>query len=156
MHRGCAGTPLKRVIAALELMATIVALKLWMKGNDGRAEIMAEAFTDNKGNAFIVKKGLSTKYPVCRDAPSERFVSEEENVLADALTNLEFGAFNHLLREKVEEENMNWLVLDELMKSSSELYDSTRRSRSTRWRRSRERRRFRRSRRNILVDGPPD
>lgn len=54
----------KRVIAALELLATLVALKLWLRGAGDTAEVHAEAFTDNKGNAFILRKGLSTKYPV--------------------------------------------------------------------------------------------
>ena len=53
----------KRVIAALELLATLVALKLWLKEEGSSAEVYAEAFTDNRVNAFILRKGLSTKYP---------------------------------------------------------------------------------------------
>ena len=46
----------------MELLATLVALRLWLKG--GSAETNAEAFTDYRGNSFILRKGLSTKYPV--------------------------------------------------------------------------------------------
>ena len=45
----------KRVIAALELLATLVALKLWLVEAGASAEVCAEAFTDNKGNAFIIR-----------------------------------------------------------------------------------------------------
>ena len=50
------GNP-KRVIAALEMLATIVAIKIWCGDPSCNAQIMTEAFTDNKGNEFILKKG---------------------------------------------------------------------------------------------------
>ena len=46
------------------------------------------------------------------------WVPREENDLADALTNLNFDAFDMNLREAVSEEDMGWLVLDELMENS--------------------------------------
>ena len=54
----------KRVIAALEKLASLIALKLWGTEKDSDIRIHAEAFTDNKGNEFILKKGMSTKYPI--------------------------------------------------------------------------------------------
>lgn len=106
----------KRVIAALELLATLVALKLWLKGAGGTAEVLAEAFTDNRGNAFILKKGLSTKYPitllVIEVAETLRrldtfatltWVSRDGNVLADALTNEDYSAFDLQRRELIAE-----------------------------------------------------
>eukprot|EP00438_Fugacium_kawagutii_P016063 Skav228711 [mRNA] locus=scaffold928:5979:6920:- [translate_table: standard] len=54
----------KRVIAALEMLGTLVALKLWAKNRGGGLKIHTQAFTDNKGNEFILKKGMSTKFPI--------------------------------------------------------------------------------------------
>lgn len=51
------------------------------------------------------------------------WVQREENVLADALTNLEFDAFDERLREPVDEQNMGWLVMDELMQQSETLFE---------------------------------
>ena len=53
------GSP-KRVIAALELLATLIAVKLWGGRIGGRSKAKVKAFTDNKGNSFM----LSTKFPL--------------------------------------------------------------------------------------------
>lgn len=126
----------KRVIAVLELMATIVAMKLWIKGTEERAEIMTEAFTDNRANSFIVKKGLSTKYPITslvielaetlrnRDAYANlTWVPQEENTLADALTNPDFSAFDMGVREELDESGIEWLVMGEPIESSKALFE---------------------------------
>ena len=54
------------MIAALELLATLVAIKLWASKRDGANSIrvMARAFTDNQGNQFIMRKGMSMKFPL--------------------------------------------------------------------------------------------
>ena len=54
----------KRVIAALEMLATLMAIKLWIPEEGGHLQVHTEAFTDNKGNEFILKKGMSTKHPI--------------------------------------------------------------------------------------------
>lgn len=126
----------KRVIAALELIATIITIKLWVNSESDRAEIMAQAFTDNKGNSFIVKKELSTKFPITllvielaetlRSKDSFTilaWVPRERNTLADALTNLDFEAFDLGLRESVCEDGLRRLVMDDLMESSKVLFD---------------------------------
>lgn len=126
----------KRVIAALELLAALVALKLWLVEAGVSAEVCAEAFTDNKGNAFILRKGLSTKYPVTilvievaetlrrLDAfAALTWVRRDGNTLADALTNEDFSAFESQRREQVEEDKLKWYVMDELLKGSETLFN---------------------------------
>ena len=130
------GNP-KRMIAALELLATLVALKLWLGDGDGDASIHTEAFTDNLGNDFILKRGLSTKYPLtvllieisevlrAKNAfASLRWIRRDENQRADDLTNEEFGHFNMDKRITVDKRKVKWLVLDSLLEQSQELYDS--------------------------------
>ena len=126
----------KRVIAALELMATLIALRLWLKRPGEAAEVCAEAFTDNRGNAFILKKGLSTKYPitllVIEVAETLRrldafatltWVSRDGNVLADALTNEDFSGFDPQRREVIVEEDLQWYVMGDLLKTSEKLFN---------------------------------
>ena len=130
------GKNLKRVIAALELLATLMALKLWLRGAGDTAEVHAEAFTDNKGNAFILRKGLSTKFPVTllvievaetlrrQDAYATlTWVRRDGNELADALTNEDFSSFAMQYREEVGKEPFQWIVMDELLKGSEKLFN---------------------------------
>lgn len=126
----------KRVIAALELLATLIALKLWLRGAGDSAVVHAEAFTDNRGNAFILRKDLSTKYPVTLlvievaetlrrlDAyASLTWVRRDGNELADALTNEDYSAFDVQRREIVDEKSLQWFVMDELLKESEQLFN---------------------------------
>ena len=51
----------KRVIAALEMLATLMAIKLWLPEGGSHLQVHTEAFTDNEGIEFILKKA---KYPI--------------------------------------------------------------------------------------------
>lgn len=128
------GNP-KRVIAALELLATLVAIKLWLKDDGGRLQMHTEAFTDNKGNEFILKKGMSTKFPIAllvievgetlrkRSATADlKWVRRDDNQRADDLTNEEFKEFCEERRVRVTRENCKWEVLDELLPESEQLF----------------------------------
>ena len=55
----------KRVIATLELLASLVAVKLWMQESRGpiKATCWLKGMTDNLGNTFAVSKWMSTKFP---------------------------------------------------------------------------------------------
>ena len=130
----------KRVIAALELLATLVALKLWLREAGDSAEVLAEAFTDNRGNSFILKKGLSTKYPITLlvievaetlrrlDAyASLTWVRRDGNVLADALTNEDYSAFDPSRRETVVEGELRWYVMGSLIQRREQLFDEIKR-----------------------------
>ena len=57
------GSP-KRVIAALELMATLIAVKLSGRKVPGNLRARMRAYTDNRGNAFALVRGMSKKYPL--------------------------------------------------------------------------------------------
>ena len=129
------GNP-KRVIASLEMLATLVAVKIWQWKEDGGLRIHAEAFTDNRRNDFALEKGMSTKLPMTlmimelaetmrRHDPEVQltWVSMNDNVAADDLTNLVFDKFDAGNRVMVEGKELKWLALDDLMKKSALLYE---------------------------------
>eukprot|EP00435_Cladocopium_sp_Y103_P030315 s433_g7.t1 len=126
----------KRVIAALEMLASLVAIKLWSKEDAGRLSIHTEAFTDNRGNEFILKKGMSTKFPIAllvievsetlrslETTADLRWIKREDNQRADDLTNQDYHAFDLGKRIRVTEENCKWVVLGELLPESQRIYD---------------------------------
>lgn len=128
------GNP-QRVIAALEMLAMLVAIKLWMPESEGHLRVHAEAFTDNKGNEFILNKGMSTKFPITllviessetlrkKGATADlRWIRREDNQRADDLTNEEFVAFESWRRRRIAEENCKWEVVGELLPESEQLY----------------------------------
>ena len=53
------------MIAALELLATLIAVKLWIPDSDDRqvSRVALRGFTDNQSNEALVKKAMTTKYP---------------------------------------------------------------------------------------------
>jgi len=132
MKRG--GNP-KRMIAALELLATLVAVKLWGGGRSTALRARAKAFTDNRGNALAVLKGMSTKFPLTlllmelteelrsKDLKLDlEWVRREENVEADALSNEDWKDFSEELRDVRRPEEIGWKVLDKLQVRGEELY----------------------------------
>ena len=61
----CRGEPY-RVIAALELYATLFGVIAFMSGDrqgDGSAVVTGSAVTDNKGNAYATARLMSTNIP---------------------------------------------------------------------------------------------
>lgn len=128
------GNP-KRVIAALELLATIIAVKLWGKRARGGMKAKMKAFTDNKGNAFALIRGMSTKYPLtvllmelseemrALDLRMElEWIKREENQDADDLSNGDWRKFSEEMREDVRPETVEWRVLEKVQKRGEELY----------------------------------
>ena len=131
-----AGDP-QRVIAALELLASMVAMVLFDPDckRGGPMDCVLTGITDNRGNAFIVSKLSSTKWPITTllIELSEQLRARgavlnlvwrrrEENKEADALTNQEYSGFNMQLRVGREFGDIKWRTLDELITTSSELY----------------------------------
>ena len=127
----------KRVIAALELLATLVAVKLWAGRTNGGLKLRTKAFTDNKGNAFAIAKGMSTKFPLTillmelseemrtRDLEMDlEWIRRDENTIADDLSNGRCEAFSPEKRETFRGESEDWKVLEKLQKRSEELYRS--------------------------------
>ena len=127
----------KRVIAALEMLGTLVAMKLWAGAGAGEFDdVKTKAFTDNQGNQYIVQKGMSTKFPLTllmmemseelrakKVSATLEWVRRDENQAADDLTNMEFGKFDSSKRCTLSSEEMRWRVLDGLMSQSQLLYE---------------------------------
>ncbi len=126
----------KRMIAALELLATLVAIKIWGGESQGGMVAHMEAFTDNQGNSFTLRKGMSTKYPLTllmMEMAEElrqknlrldlKWTKRDNNVGADSLTNEDFSDFSKELRVEVKEEDLKWRVLDALYPRSSQLFE---------------------------------
>lgn len=126
----------KRVIAALELLATIIAVKLWAGKSGGNVTVRVKAFTDNRGNSFAISKGMSTKYPLTilimelaeelreQDLQMDLvWIRREENTVADDLSNEKIDAFSPELREEIIAGEMDWKVLRRLQKRGEELYE---------------------------------
>ena len=127
----------KRVIAALELLATLIAVKLWghLLGKNSKARM--KAFTDNRGNAFALVKGMSTKFPLtillmelAEELRTEdrrvdlEWISRDFNVEADELSNSNWSKFDEKKRVTFDPKVQKWKVLDRMQEKSQELYES--------------------------------
>lgn len=128
-----------RVIAALELLGTLVAVMLF--GDDWPKHLKANclvgsARTDNQGNSFAVAKLMSTRFPltlVIMELSEQLkvrnlelhlgWIQRDSNQPADDLTNDKFGGFSDELRIQKKGEDLDWLVMGELLASSQLLYD---------------------------------
>ena len=123
----------KRVIATLELLASLVAVKLWMP--QGKEHIKATCYlkgmTDNLGNTFAVSKWMSTKFPLTvfvmelsetlrrgNCLLSLDWVRRDNNQLADDLTNMVFDKFDMSLRVRWKPEAQEWYVLNQFLEHS--------------------------------------
>ena len=130
------GSP-KRVIASLELLATLLAIKVWTKKGQGNLTARTRAFTDNRGNAFALKRGMSTKYPLTlllmelaeemreKDLRIDlEWLSRDHNTEADDLSNGNCQDFDEKLRVNIDPEKIDWKVFKEVMAKSEELFKS--------------------------------
>ena len=128
----------KRVIAALELLASLIAVKLWMPTHDRHtaARCWIRGKTDNLSNTFAVSKWMSTQFPltifVMELSESLRtsrcflhldWVPRDLNQLADDLTNEKFGAFDSARRVRWIPQEQPWIVLDEFMRFAKEYHE---------------------------------
>ena len=125
------------VIAALELLASMVAIALFdpEAKRGGLSECTLTGSTDNRGNTYIVTKLASTKWPITTllielsEQLRKRgailnltWKKRDDNSEADALTNCDFSKFNPELRIDKRFSDISWIVLDEIMDLSSQLY----------------------------------
>ncbi|CAE7821915.1 ATP5C1 [Symbiodinium sp. CCMP2456] len=55
----------KKVIAALELLVTLVGIRLWVPEGEARktSRVAIRGYTDNKSNEALLQKAMTTKYP---------------------------------------------------------------------------------------------
>ena len=128
----CKGEPFK-VISALELLATLVSVILFMPADsldEGRIELSGSALTDNKGNSYVVKKMMMTAFPLnaCLMELSEQleqrsswldvqWVPRDQNIEADALTNGHFAGFDPNLRIDVSMKDLPFIVLPAMLEA---------------------------------------
>ena len=138
------GSP-KRVIASLELLATLLAVKIWsVPGQSGMIAKM-KAFTDKWGNSFALKRGMSTKFPLAlllielaevmrsRELRLDlEWVRRDSNTDADDLSNENWKNFDEALRVNIETKEVQWIVLDGLMAKGKELYEEIREAKEKR------------------------
>ena len=125
----------KRVIAALELLATIVAVIYFGKKGTIKGCTTIRGGTDNKANTFVAAKLLSTKFPLtilvmeliaqlrvkgCQVQLD--WVPREDNVPADDLTNSDFSKFSPANRLEFRPQDIPLLVLPQLQVASTELF----------------------------------
>lgn len=129
---------LKRIIASLELLATLIAIRLWA-GRDGarsKGVCWIRAGTDNQSNTYAVSKMMSTKYPLTllvmelsetlRARGCElnlQWIPREKNQLADDLTNEKFDHFPAGCRVRWIGGDAKWLVLDRMIFKSREFFE---------------------------------
>ena len=142
----CKGDPYK-TIAALELLATLVALvtfrdKLQWLGTRSQAAVglpELEGFTDSQVATRVASRMSSTSFPLCAvamelSAQLERrqlrlsleWSPREVNQEADDLTNEKFGAFHPEHRIAVDLNNLPWIYLPQAMREGQEFYAATR------------------------------
>eukprot|EP00439_Symbiodinium_sp_Y106_P030423 s1536_g3.t1 len=125
------------VIAALELLATLVGIRLWVPEGEDRktSRVAIRGYTDNKSNEALLKKAMTTKYPsmlVLMEIAEElahkncelqlQWIRRELNQLADDLTNEDFHGFDPGLRIDLKGGNFVWRILDRLLVHSDSFY----------------------------------
>ena len=128
---------LKRTIASLELLGTLICVKLWgaKMSESGRGSGYLTGGTDNQGNSYAVSKLMSTKFPLplllmelsetlrkgeqCLDLS---WVPREKNQWADDLTNQKFDRFCLSKRLILDGTQIDWIILDSLLKSAAEFH----------------------------------
>ena len=129
------GEPYK-VIAALELMATLVSLMVFLPEEEqvqGFAKVTG--LGDNSGNRYCVAKMMTSKFPLnivlmeLSEQLEKRnlwlqldWIKRDTNVEADALTNEQFHDFDPKLRIPVEIGKLRFVLLNDYMKDGLDLF----------------------------------
>lgn len=129
-----AGQPF-RAIASLEMLATLVALVVFGHKDAGRVSMVCSASTDNLGNACVLRRWLTTKFPlscilmeiaaILVDSNLEmalHWLPRLQNTEADALTNSDYRGFNPELRQHFCLEEYDGIVLKEMLAAGEELF----------------------------------
>jgi hypothetical protein len=127
-----------RVIASLELFASLLCLMLFVAPNAGRskASLCFYGVSDNQGNTALINKASTGRFPLylilmeLTEQLALRQISldlvwqpRELNQSADDLTNEEFRSFSDQLRIPVVLSDLNWVVLPELYKEARDLHE---------------------------------
>ncbi|CAE7259606.1 unnamed protein product [Symbiodinium sp. CCMP2456] len=104
----CQGDPGK-VIAALELLATLVGVRLWVPDGDAKktSRMAIRGYTDNQSNEALLRKAVTTKFPstlILMELAEELsakncqlqlpWIRRDLSQLADDLANENFASFD--------------------------------------------------------------
>ena len=135
----------KRLIASLELLATLVATKLWMPENTRgtNAKCWIRGKTDNLGNSYAVAKWMSTKFPLtvlvmelseslrlCNCYLNLDWLRRDDNQLADDLSNMKFDNFNLEQRVRWFPFEQKWHVLTDFLEHAKEFHEEIKKRKS--------------------------
>ena len=127
----------KRIIASLELLASLVAVKLWgpKEGQRSSATCFLRGKTDNQSNTYALSRWMSTKFPLTllimelsetlRQGRCELgldWIRRDFNELADDLTNNKFEKFEKFPRVRWLPKEERWLVLERFMKHAQDFH----------------------------------
>ena len=121
-----------RLIASLELLATLLCLLVFdirKEDPDETSKVtLGGGSTDNMGNMYLIRKLMTTKYPlniylmeIAAQAEMRKldlelsWVPRDQNTEADELSNLDFRNFDPSKRILVDLEKIPSLVLHDLM-----------------------------------------
>lgn len=121
-----------RTVSSSELMATLVAVGVFCdapKSDSPRRALMrCTGLTDNQGNQFVVRRLMTTKFPLCAvlmqltSTLADRslwldleWTPRESNIEADALTNNDFTGFDPALRIPVDWDSFPKKVLEDVL-----------------------------------------
>ena len=119
-----------KVIAALELLATLVGVRLWVPDGDAKktSRVAIRGYTDNQSNESLLRKAMTTKFPstlILMELAEElsakncelqlQWIKRDLNQLADDLTNENFASFDPNFRINLEGEALEWRVLGRLV-----------------------------------------
>ena len=107
----------KKVIAALELLATLIGVRLWVPEGQTKqtSRVAIKGYTDNQSNESLLKKSMTSKFPstlilmeLAEELTAKRcelklhWLRRDENQLADDLTNEKFDSFDKEFRVPLE------------------------------------------------------
>ena len=126
------------MIAALELLGTLVAVKLWVPQDETRkaTRVALRGYTDNKSNEALLKKVMTTKFPsmlILMELAEElasrncdlqlQWIRRDLNQLADDLTNENFASFDPAFRIPLRGEELEWKILGKLLGHAESYYE---------------------------------
>ena len=129
-----------KVIAVLELLATLVGVRLWVPDGDAKktSRVAIRGYTDNQSNEALLKQAMTTKFPstLILVEPAEelsakncelqvQWVRRDLNQPADDLTNKNFASFDPNFRIVLEGEALVWRVLGRLLSHATSYFEES-------------------------------
>ena len=127
-----------KVIAALELLATLVGIRLRVPDGDAKktSRVAIRGYTDNQSNESLLRKAMTTKFPstlVLMELAEElsakncelqlQWIRRDLNQLADDLTNENFASFDPNFRIDLKGEALEWRVLGRLLRYATSYFE---------------------------------